>query len=462
MPKYLLISTAMLLMLPCYADESVEPEETADALPALKILPKGSILSNVRVPRYTADLKPASLLVAERLEVLSEHEVAGNNVEISIFEEDGSFRAHTVLTSVKYNQSTGIIQSSENLTLKGKDIDAAAQGVVLNWEKRQGFLLGKTQTLLYLNKAKQMTSSTQEPSSTKPQKRSKIAAAGVALAATTLPTPLTAAQLDSIDKMALPATEQIRKADQKTEAFVKSYEQSSHFVDSEVQAFRQAVGEAALVVQNEKPAEPIKPEEAAEFVTVASDNGMYFDAEAGHIVYSKNITVTHPQYTLTCDDELKIILKKTPVTDTKEKDAKNDNSNTEESSNTQDSAKTDEAKADDNAKTEDAGPLDLNPGSSFSGVDKAIATGNVVVKGKDSNGKPVTARAETAVYSGDGTIILKGGRPSITQGSNMGKILSDDGYIIIYPNMSIRFQGKHELKANVKELQSNSSDTKKQ
>ncbi|GAA5493875.1 hypothetical protein Rhal01_00027 [Rubritalea halochordaticola] len=434
MRKFLIIPASLYLLLPCYAEDNVEKEEeTADALPALKILPEGSTLSNVRVPRYTADYKPASLLHAEQLTVLSDHAVAGTNVDITIFEDDGSIRANTLLKSVTYDQQTGIIQSGDNLTLSGENLDAACQGVVLNWEKRKGFLLGNTQTLLYINKAKQMTSSTKEQSSPKTTKTSKMAAASVALAASTFPAPLTANQLEQIDVLARPATEHIQQADEKANSIISSSQESSRTVDSAMAEFQQEVGEKALLVQNtEKPAD-IQPKEEAEFVTVKSDNGMYFDAEAGHIVYSKNIVVTHPQYTLTCSDELKIILKKAPA-----------------------DKQTGDKPTNKDPKTEDkSGPLDLNPGSSFDGVEQAIATGNVVVKGKDSDGKPVTAKAATAVYKGDGTIILKGGSPTITQGSNMGKVTDKDGYIIIYPNMSIRFHGSHELKANVKDLQNN-------
>jgi lipopolysaccharide export system protein LptA len=140
---------------------------------------------------------------------------------------------------------------------------------------------------------------------------------------------------------------------------------------------------------------------------------MYFDAVTGTAIYQNDVVVTHPQVRLTCSKELKVLLKKA------EHPAKN---------------------ADQNDK--------------FDGLDKAIATGNVVIKAKDSSGKIITTHSDIATYDGTtGIIILKGGRPTVQQGNTIARILSDSGYIKILPNMSVRIEGKHEIKADLNELQ---------
>ena len=73
---------------------------------------------------------------------------------------------------------------------------------------------------------------------------------------------------------------------------------------------------------------------------------------------------------------------------------------------------------------------------------------------KDKDGKLITTRSQTATYDGDtGIMILRGGRPTVQQGDTIARVLSDTGYIKILPNMSVRIEGRHEIKANLKELQ---------
>ena len=92
----------------------------------------------------------------------------------------------------------------------------------------------------------------------------------------------------------------------------------------------------------------------------------------------------------------------------------------------------------------------------FDGLDKAIATGNVIIRAKDSEGKPIITHSEIATYDGTTEIIvLRGGRPTVQQGNTIARILSDSGYIKILPNMSVRIVGRHEILADLNELQEN-------
>lgn len=190
--------------------------------------------------------------------------------------------------------------------------------------------------------------------------------------------------------------------------------------------------ELSSVVQNKttpiEAAEPLTKRENQVPVSVSSDNGMYFDSITGTAIYQGNIEVTHPQVHLTCTDELKVLLKKTENTDSPDKVSEQ--------------------------QSKDAQALSTENSEQFDGIDKAIATGNVVIKAKDSSGKLITTHSSIATYDGTtGVIILKGGRPTVQQGNTIARILSDSGYIKILPNMSVRIEGKHEIKADLNELQ---------
>lgn len=385
-------------------DEVVAPE--TDVLPALKILPEGSILNNVRVPRFNKDLSPASLLIAKKLKVITKSKIAGEDVEITLFNDEGSKQAHTLLSSVTYNQSTGIIHAPSNLTIDGENFAATSQGLALNWEKRQGFLLGKNHIIFYLNQAKPMTSSS--PKNNTPKLKKKIAV--VATLAATIPTLLTAAELKEIDALAKPMAQKGEQLRQVAKVELDKSNSASSEADAQISTFKTQVGTKAMTIQNEAKPTPPKGKQPGVKIQLTSDGGTFFDAEQGLAVSSKNIVITHPQYKLTCSDELKIFLKKAAAKKAKDQ------------------------------------PGIVDPMSNLGDIDRAIATGNVVITGKDKNGKLVTAKAETANYNhATGVFILKGGYPSVKHGNSTAKILDKNGYIIMTPNMSIRLEGKNEV-----------------
>jgi hypothetical protein len=87
------------------ANESIE--KTNNSLPALEILPAGSILKKISIPRYNKDYSPSSLLTADQFRVISEEEIQGTNVGISLFDAVGKMKTRSFLNAVNYNQITG-------------------------------------------------------------------------------------------------------------------------------------------------------------------------------------------------------------------------------------------------------------------------------------------------------------------------------------------------------------------
>lgn len=396
-------------------------DEASQSLPTFKVLPAGSTLTKVRIPQFDADYHTESLLIADTLHVVNKSEILGKNVTITLYQK-GKPHANAKLTEVTYNQNSSHLTTRHPVQISGESYAIHSNGLLLDWNSRSGFLLGKSRTTFYsdsttMNKPSQPSSRTTKSSSNKKQ------AVATAAALAVIPPTLTADELKAIDQLAAPSTAQITQVDSLESTASKNINALSSAIDDDKNALAKRLGTTLIVAEGEAPLPPEPATEKPLLITITSDGGMYFDATKGHIVYYKNITVNHPQHKLTCDDELKIILKeKVDPTDKKDTTEKSD---------------------------KEKSPI------KFGDVDSAIATGNVVVTGKDSSGKPIKATAQIATYNHtSGIIILKGGRPTLSQGDTVARVLSDEGYIMIMPNMSIRINGRHEIKANTANLKS--------
>ncbi|MFC5049646.1 LptA/OstA family protein [Rubritalea spongiae] len=403
-----------LSITPCLLAQKKSPSEAIR-----QALPVGSSLHKVRIPQFDENYRKTSILTAQQIDTLADNKLKGTHVHLELFEH-GEEQLSAHFNAGTYYEGHEILHSTQNIELSGEIFDIAAQGVILDWKKRSGFLLGKTQTLFYPKRNTKMRSSKTQMSPIGPKKQKNTlssASQKIAVIGSSIPALLTAEELQNIDTLARPSTEQVAQVDQNT----AKDEASSQLKIQTAEQQKTALKDKTFPIVDEQitPTETAKPLTKRENqvpVSVVSEKGMYFDATTGTAVYQNNVVVTHPQVHLTCSDELKIFLKKveTPAaTETSE------------------------------------GGLDK-----FEGVDQAIATGNVIIKAKDSSGKIITTNSEIATYDGDtGIIILKGGRPTVQQGSQIARILSDSGYIKILPNMSVRIVGKHEIQADLNELQ---------
>ena len=414
-----------------------DQKEQERTLPAMKVLPVGSTLHDLRIPRFNKDYQTTSILFAKKMDILENQKVKGSKVDITLY-KDNLPQAATHLNSAFYKESTGIIHSLENLTISGDRFDIAAQGLILHWVKRTGFLLGKTQTMFYSDIDKKMTSPVSTPKNKKSLSavKPKVKPTTLAAAVVTIPALLSAEELQDIDNLTPSSTQLIQEVDKQAQKDIQRMEQVASSIDLTKKTLHTQL---VTAVENQSTpnavAVPIKPKANKVPVTVNCESGMYFDATTGIIVYQKDVVVIHPKYNLNCSDELKIILKEKPKSDKSDKSDKNKQS--KEKSSEQKSGNT------------------VAPNTKkFSGLSKAIATGNVVIKSKDKDGKLITTRSQTATYDGEtGIMILRGGRPTVQQGDTIARVLSDTGYIKILPNMSVRIEGRHEIKANLNELQ---------
>lgn len=394
-------------------DKSLTIEEKKRRLPALEILPEGSILKDIRIPRYNADYTNASLLTAEKLEVISNDEIQGTNVCISLYDKAGKGKTETTLNAVNFNQRTGLITSRENLTFYADTFSASSQGIALDWEKHCGFLLGKNQTIIYIKESNPMinskvpsetTPTATSTSSTLPSAKKNVAVASAAAAATlaTFPAMLSAQDMAKIDELAQPSTENFIQQLDQTKEHLKATAEAEAKIEVIRKDLHDQLGNPPKIAANQPPLAELVPIAGRDFIKITSDH-LLFDAKQGLFVYSGDVKITHPKYAFTCDGELKIVLNEAVVAEALTADEK----------------------------------AELKPNARFDDIKYIIATKNVVVQAKDNKGKPVTATTPNLTFNKTtGDIILRGKNSRVTTADAQLKVNTTDGYIRLDQDMN--------------------------
>ncbi|MFT6794220.1 MAG: lipopolysaccharide export system protein LptA [Rubritalea sp.] len=390
------------------ADESIK--KTKQRMPALELLPAGSILKKISIPRYNKDYTPSSLLTADQLEVISEEEIQGTHVGISLYDAKGNIKTRSVFNSVNYNQATGLLTSKENLTFSGGTFTASSQGLTLDWKNQRGFLLGKNQTLIYIKESILMKNSNPQPLKARSKAKSLATTAAVAVIASS-PSFLSAQDLAQIDEISNPSTELfIQQLDQ-----TKASLAASVAAEAKIATIRKELKEKLGAVPSIDITQPVPlellPIKGKQFIRITSDQ-LLFDAKKGIFVYYGNVRITHPKYTFSCDGELKIILSE--------------------------AATSKKLKPEERAK--------LKPNDLFDDVSQVIATNNVIVQGKDNKGRPVNAVTQNLTFTKTtGDIILKGKGSRITTADGQLKVVTNNGYLKLDQNFNASGQGTNTV-----------------
>lgn len=404
-----------------------EEEPIKGAFPSLDILPEGSILRRVRLPRYNKDFIPTSLLTADTMTVLDKQRIEGVGITINLYAEDRSLNARTKMRHAIYNQKNSTLHANEAIFIEGKGYRASGIGMIFDWKNNRGLLLGPVNTEFKRTLPPKTTSMKLQPS---PAPRHAIAGSLMiltSLSTSTMaepPAKLTPAQLEEFDRLAQPVSESIALEQEETRATLKADEQRNQKAIASMAPFLKSVDQGGLLISttDTKPAAeapkpepkktttPKKKEPVVQTLKVTCDGGLYFDTDTGILAYLKNINLTEARFNLTCTDELKIFLEKKP--EPKKEPKKKDDQKTD---------KTAEAPTQKEAVKKDTSKKEKKKDdlAKFGDLERIIATGKVKLTRKDEEGRTFIATAESASYNAKtGEMILKGGKPRLQLGPN--------------------------------------------
>jgi len=389
----------LFLLAPAIAATGNEPPPAPrKKLSAVALLPSGSQMQRVMLPRYDDKRRLTGVLKSETMTLVSGDVIAGDTISIEFFNPDRSPRGRIDLDKAVLDQGRGLLRARENVTIQADRLHAHGKGLVYSIEQGEGFLTGPAVTRI------QAATETSMNTKSTPLRSTAAAIAATATLAAAPPAPLTPEQSAAIKADAASAAATHDEASAASRAKLRSELEASAAATTAATAFLEKAelldnGPAAIP----EPAQPLDVKPGPADTVISCDGGMYFDADAGVFVYLKNVRVNDPRFSLNGANELKVFLAKKPEEPAAKK------------------------------------PDDKKPGfalgAQFGDVERIIATGAVrILQKQPENGKePVEASG--AIFNYDiksGEIVLTGGYPWVRQGTNFMRANE--------PNLNLRIQ----------------------
>ena len=117
-------------------------------IPAMALLPDGSELKGVMLPRYDKDHKLVGVLKSEKMTLVNASQIAGKAVSIEFFNADQTPRGRIDLVSALFNQQKGLLSAKEPVEIKSDRLTASGSGLYYSFAQGRGFLSGPATTII--------------------------------------------------------------------------------------------------------------------------------------------------------------------------------------------------------------------------------------------------------------------------------------------------------------------------
>lgn len=353
------------LLLAPLAVVASEGADTRKKATAVSVLPDGSELHGVLIPRYNERRELIGSLKADSMQLVNRERVSAKTVAIEYYDDRQQPQGRIDLTEALYDQTAGMIRADETVKLRSTRLNADGLGLHYDVHGGDGFLVGPARTWI---------PASQETAMTVPNKTLRNAAllgASVVTIATTA-----AAETTKPMTAETAATESRATREELAQALADSNAANA----AATEFLKKAEGVDIAAVDATPPAaKPLDVVPGPADTVISCDGGMYFDPQEGVFVYLKNVQVKDPRFSLTGANELKIFLEEKPAKDGAKKDTKKMN---------------------------------------FGEVTRITASGALVFEQKpDGGGDPI--RASGAFFSYEvkaEQVVLSGGYPWVVQG----------------------------------------------
>jgi lipopolysaccharide export system protein LptA len=410
LPALILLSPAMQA-----ADKNPTQPESKRKTSAISLLPNGSQLQRVMLPRYDANHRLTGVLKAETMTLVTDEIIAGESVTIGFFNPDGSLRGSVDLAKATLDQTRNLLEARENTTVLTDRIEATGTGLIYAFDQGEGFLSGPAVTRIQQAKETAMNSRTSAP-----RRAAASLLAGTSLIAAQ-PAALTPEQKNSIAADAATAapahSESSRAANEELRAELDTSAAATAAAAAFLEKAKLASGETGAVPP---PAAPLDVKPGPADTVVSCDGGMYFNSDEGVFVYLKNVRVSDPRFALSGANELKVFLSKKPEQKPEQKPEK---------------------------PSPDGKPA-IGLGAKFGDVERIVATGAVRIlqKQPEAGKEPVEASGAIFTYHPKtGEIVLTGGYPWVKQGANFMRAKEPELSLRIQKNGSFVTEGNWDM-----------------
>ncbi len=382
-------------------------------IPAIALLPDGSQLMGVMLPRYDENRKLVGVLKAKAMTLVNDEQVAGQTVSVEFFNPDQSQRGRIDLKKAIFYQTKGVLEAKEPVEIKADRLRATGSGLHYAFEKAEGYLSGPVTTTIHPLPATTMHTPRTPLRATAMVGMSLLTQALVAAP----PATLTVEQKEAIEADAVSKSAGVVETGETTRKELKTVIEVSQAADTAAQAFLVQADIPVPLADAQPVANPLDIKPGAEDTVIKCDGGMYFDADEGVLVYMKNVKITDPRLELTGANELKIFFAK---------------------------------KAEDPSKKDKKEPSKSGLGSigaNFSEVDRIVATGAVraIQKNPSPGEQPVEASGAIFTYNVKSEqMIIFGGFPWAKRGGISTRATTATQTLTVSKSGQLRFDGPTE------------------
>ncbi len=433
----LLLSAGSLLAKDPIADAAKNP---------MALLPDGSVLHGVLLPRYDKNRNLVGDLKAKTMTLFNEKEInkiQGEDVLIKFYKPDRSLRGKVHLQKAIFNQSTSQLRADEPVEITTDNLVAKGSGLIYAFQNGQGFLIGPSTTWL----------SYPEPPATsmRPTKNQSAALLALCLAPSLTiaapPANVSDAELAEIKSAAATTKPKLDAQAEAIDATLTADLTAGQKASDSAHSFVKAADLKSIPPEPAAEGAPLEVAPGPNDTVIKCEGGMYFDAEAGVLVYLKNVTVTDPRFTLTGADELKVFFAKKDPKKPAAGDKKSEEKKNEEKKEPTPSV-TDKKEAEKNQTAKK--PEAIGPAANFGDVQKLIATGTVRLVQKGVGGKDAV-EASGGILTYDvpkGEIIISQRYPWVKQGNFFARAKQPNLTLRLLNDGSFSTQGEWEMGGN--------------
>lgn len=422
------ILTILTLIAPVSVDAAEAMAKSAPKPVATSLLPDGSEMKEMLLPRFDPNQKLDQLLKAKKVTLIHAGQFAGETVSIELFNPDTSPRVRIDLETALIDQTSSLVSTKKPVQLQTARMQSNGSGLYYEYEQNRGFMTGPVTTVLHPSS---QTTTMQNPTKT----LRATAAIGMALISQPLhaspPTALKPPEVTALRAEANAKSPVAATAMAAAHASLNADLTDSAAATQAANSFIAAHQVPPIGVPAPSAAHPLEVKPSLNDTVIQCEGGVYFDAEEGVLVYLKNVTVKDPRFDLSGADELKIFFAKKPA-------------KPEGRPNTE----TIQPGADGKPKAAKSPQVTLgNP-------ERIVATGAVRIDQKSTEGKePIKASGAIFRYNiKSDEAILSGGYPWFIQGTTFMRAKEPNLILRIFPKTgSFVTEGNWEMGGNIQE-----------
>ncbi len=147
MVRRLIAALLLCVLLPTARGQVAERTAGRGEFPALQLLPPGSVVHGISLPRYE-NHRVSALLMAEKLEILSRYEARIDKIHIMLYHENGEITS-LKMPGARYNFRSDLFNAPAGpVLMQHPRYDAQAAGLLFYSATHRGVLTGPVKTVI--------------------------------------------------------------------------------------------------------------------------------------------------------------------------------------------------------------------------------------------------------------------------------------------------------------------------